>query len=168
MKRCFSFILLLILLITVCGCDSNQSNLRTPVNFYYRTQTVDYRSESGVISVEVRNARGHADDHQYLLEQYLNGARSSNCTSPFPAGTTLKEFNVNETHATVMLSPHLTLLTGSELMIACVCLARTIFDMTGVQSVQISAQNSLINDQPYITITENSFILWDTYTDLPA
>jgi len=135
--------------------------MRSPVNFYYKTDSIKYDSQQGVIAVEVRDAKSHADDYQHLLEQYLNGPRISGRISPFPAGTTLKVFNLNEASAQVILSPHLTILSDTELMIACVCLAKTLFDLTGVQSVQIGAQNNLLNGKQYVTITTDNFSLWN-------
>ncbi len=162
MKRRICVIVVCILVFCITACSTETQRVHYSVNFYYRSYPVEFGPDSGVIAVEVRNAKTHANDYGYLLEQYLNGPRVSNCISPFPAGTTLKEFNISESSAKVILSPHLTKLSDSELMIACICLARTLFDLTSVQSVQIGAQNSLLNSQQYITITTDNFELWDS------
>lgn len=168
MKRFVALLFTILLPILICGCNNDHNLPRTTVNFYYKTEPLDHISKNGVFTVEIRNARANSDDYQYLLEQYLNGARSANCISPFPAGTTLKSISINDSSASVTLSPHLSMLSGSDLTIACICLARTIFDMTGVQSVQISAQNNLVNSEPYITITTNSFTMNDVVINAPV
>lgn len=161
MKKFLCFFLGALLAINLSACSSSSQHVHSPVNFYYKTDSIKYDTPQGVITVEVRNAKSHANDYQYLLEQYLNGPRITGRISPFPAGTTLKEFNLNETSAQVILSPHLTILSDSELMIACVCLAKTLFDLTGVHSVQIGAQNNLLNGEKYVTITIDNFSLWN-------
>ncbi len=161
MKRLLYSLLGVILAICISACSSGSQHMRSPVNFYYKTDSVQYDSQQGVITAEVRDAKSHANDYQYLLEQYLNGPRIAGRISPFPAGTTLKEFSLNDASAQVILSPHLTMLSDSELIIACVCLARTLFDLTGVQSVQIGAQNNLLKGEQYVTITTDNFSLWN-------
>lgn len=160
-------IITILFVVSLCGCAPKNSYTRSVVYFYYKTQPVEYMSENGVISVEERTITTPPTDYFTLLEQYLNGARSSTCVSPFPAGTTIKDFSINGSVAAIQLSPHLTILTGSDLTVACVCLAKTIFDMADVQAVQISAQNSLINNEPYLTIERNDFVLTDVTTEMP-
>lgn len=143
------------------GCTHENDTQYTSVNFYYKADPLNYESEDGVITVEVRRIYGAADDYTDLLVQYLNGARRRGCVSPFPAGTTLEEFNIVGTEAVVVLSSHLSLLTDYELMIACVCLARTVYDFSDVQSVRISSLHNYLNNEPYILIKKDSFIMWD-------
>lgn len=161
MKMIISIILVIVLGVSLVGCNKQDEVMISPVTFYYRTQEVDYYSENGVIATEIIDIKGNVGDYTYILEQYLNGARSSTCTLPFPAGTTLIDCDVSQTLAQVTLSPHLTMLSDSELMIACICLARTLFDVSNVNSVQISAQNSMLNNSPYIAINREDFALWD-------
>ena len=161
MKKIVSIILVVVLSMSLAACNKQDEAMISPVTFYYRTREIDYYSENGVIATEVIDVKGNIGDYAYILEQYLNGARSSNCTLPFPAGTTLIDCDVSQTLAQVTLSPHLTMLSDSELMIACICLARTLFDVSNVNSVQISAQNSMLNNSPYITINRDNFALWD-------
>lgn len=156
-----TYVVTILFIVSLYGCTPKNSYTRSVANFYYKTQPVEYLSENGVISVEERTITTSPTDYFALLEQYLNGARSSTCISPFPAGTTVKDFSINGSVAAIQLSPHLTILTDSELTIACICLAKTIFDMAEVHTVQISAQNSLINNEPYLAIERNDFVLTD-------
>lgn len=166
MKKIQTTLCIVLMIFILIGCNSNHTSNRTVVNFYYRTEPVQHVSDSGIITVEARSTKASADDYQLLLEQYLNGAQTSGCVSPFPAGTSLKSFSVNDSGASVTLSPHLTLLSNADLSVACICLARTVFDMTGVQSVQISAQNNLLNGEQYITITDSNFVMEDIVTKI--
>ncbi len=162
MKKIFSLLLSVILIFCLCACKSDNTPARASVNFYYKTDPLELGTGTDVITLEVRNITRDADDHSYIIEQYLNGARKKGCICPFPPGTTLEGFSLDETSATVILSPHLVLLETHELMLACVCLAKTIFDMTGMKSVQIGAEDNLLDNKPYITITEGNYELWDT------
>lgn len=166
MKKIITALFIILAISLLFGCADTNTQVRTTVNFYYKTNPIDHISENGIITIEPRSVRTNALDYQILLEQYLEGAQSGNCISPFPAGTTLKSFSLNETSVSITLSPHLTMLSNADLTIACICIARTIFDLTGVDSVQISAQNNLINGQPDITITKSSIVMEDVVTSI--
>lgn len=165
MKRIIAFVLFLSVMFMLCACTKSNKQITTSVTYYYRTVEVDCGPDSGVITPEVREVSGIPDDYQQLMAQYLNGPRSNDCISPFPAGTTLEEFNLDSKKAQIKLSPHLALLSGAELMIACACLTKTVTQLTGVDSVQISADNGLLNDQEYITLTADSFAYFDYGSD---
>lgn len=164
MKRFMCTLLASILIAMLCACNSAQQ-IEVPVNYYYRTRQVQYNSDTGVISAEIREAKGSKENYHHLIEQYLNGPKSNHYISPFPAGTTLEELNVDNNRVQIVLSPHMALLSGSELMIACICLARTLLEMTGVKYVQISAENSLLNNEQSITLSSDSFVLIDLGAD---
>lgn len=161
MKRYLCIFLWLMPIFMLCSCTVANKQIRSPVTYYYRTAEANCGPNVCVISTEIREAKGYTDDYQYLISQYLNGPRSSDCISPFPAGITLEEFNLDSNKVQIKLSPHLALLSGSELMLACACLTNTITQMTGVDSVQISAENGLLNNQEYLTLTANSFTYFD-------
>jgi len=74
-RRIFSLILTVILLISLSGCHySDSSNdILEPVEFYYlrSSESFVYGSADGVIASEVREASGHTNDLTYLLSMYL-------------------------------------------------------------------------------------------------
>lgn len=160
MKRYISVALAIIILL-ISGCSEQDDSQYTAINFYYKTESISFDSDSGVITSESRQIRGNADDYNELLIQYLNGARKRGCVSPFPAGTTLEEFSLNETEAIVVLSSHLSLLTDYDLMVACVCLAKTVFDFTDVKTVQIRSLHNYLNGEPSIIIERDGYVQWD-------
>ena len=158
MRRIVCLLLAVILLI-MPGCSKEDKAQTATVRFYYKTNPIEFNSDSGVISVETRTLRQDQSDYYGILSQYLNGATTRNCISPFPAGTSLEEVSINDNDASVVLSSHLSLLTDYELSIACVCLARTVFDLADVQSVQISCLNNYLNGEPSITITRDGYVI---------
>lgn len=161
MKRIISVLLTLACLIALSGCNSDAEDIKNPVTYYYQTAKINYNSANGMIATEVREASGHIEEYAYLIEQYLNGPRNTDCISPFPAGITLVEFELATNKAMLTLSPHITTLSGAELMFACVCLTKTISEMTGVRSVQIATVDGTINGNSTITLTPNSFVIWN-------
>lgn len=165
MKRAVYISLVLLLIFTLCSCTSQSKSVQAPVAFYYRSTDVEYGAQSGVITYEIREVKGHTEDYQYIINQYLNGPKSSGCISPFPAGTTLEAFSLHNNKVDIMLSPHLAILTGSDLMVACACLTKTVLELTGVNSVQISSENGLLNNEESITLTADSFAYWDESAD---
>lgn len=159
MKRMISVFLILSCLLSLSACKPDAENIRNPVNYYYQTADTDYTSVNGMIATEVREASGHIEEYAYLIEQYLNGPRNTECISPFPAGIALEEFELETNKAVLTLSPHITTLSGAELMFACVCLTKTVSEMTGVRSVQIATVDGTINGNSTITLTPNSFVI---------
>lgn len=165
MKRILCILLALIIMLPLSACGDNRKELRAPVNFYYRTREVEIGSEAGVISAEQRESFGHSDDYVYLTEIYLNGPTSGKCISPFPAGTTLEYLDFTQDKVLVELSSHISLLSGAELTIACVCLTKTLSELTGMKSVQITSKGDLLDGKESLTFSVNDFQLEDDTPD---
>ena len=161
MKKIICIFFSLSLLLIFCSCKKREQDIIKPVNFYYRTIPVSYGTDACIIKAEVRESMGYSNDYAYLIEQYLNGPKQYSVISPFPAGTTLEEFSLSGSKAQILLSPHMSVLSGSELMVACACLSKTVIELTGVNAVQISSENGLLNNQESITVTSDSFAYWD-------
>lgn len=161
MKRLVIFLLITASLLCLCSCGSKTVEVIEPVNFYYRTVPTEYGADASIIAAEVREAHGYTNNYRYLIEQYLNGPKTYDCISPFPAGTTMEEFSMSGSKAQIMLSTHMSLLSGSELMLACACLTRTVCELTGVKAVQISSEGGMLNNEASITLTTDSFTYFD-------
>lgn len=161
MKQILSVLLILCLIFALSSCTNNRSNTVNQVTYYYRTAEVEFGPESSMIAAEIRNIKGYTDDYPHLVEQYLYGPVSDDCVSPYPAGITLEELNIDDNKVQIMLSPHLALLSGAELMTACACLAKTLMELTGLKTIQISADSGLLNGMEVITLTEDDFVYWD-------
>ena len=163
MKKIFCFILVLVLLIPLAACSQAHVDPRVPVTFYYRAREYGLEKGETVVISEAREAFGHREDYQYLVEMYLQGPTTQNCISPFPAGTTLEQLDLMTDKTLIQLSSHISLISGVDLTLACICLAKTVCQMTGTKSVRISAKGDLLDGQEYITITEEDFRLLDNW-----
>ena len=157
-------ILLFTLSVLLAACGDQSTNYESPVTFYYIQNELEFGTESGVIIATTRESKGHTDDYDYLITQYLNGPTSYDCISPFPAGTTLEELHWDSNRVQVVLSPQITTLNGVDLMVACACLTRTVSEMTGINTIQIRSSSGLLNGESLLTLTPDSFNYWDQAT----
>ena len=157
----YKLLILFLLLLFLPACSPDSTDPENTVNYYYMQTELEFGTKSGVIKTTERNIEGHSDDYFYLISQYLNGPISYDCVSPFPAGTTLEELYWDQNRVQVILSPHITTLSGLDLMVACACLTRTVSDMTGINTVQIRPTSGLLNGEQAITLTADSFVYWD-------
>ena len=119
------------------------------------------------MKAEPRESFGHEEDYTYLVEQYLGGPISSECISPFPAGTSLEQLDFLKDKVLITLSSHISLLSGSELTIACTCLAKTLLEMTDMKEIRISSKDDLLDGKEYIVIAADDIVLTDSYPNLP-
>lgn len=158
MKRLFILLLSAMMLLT--GCTSNKNISRT-VQFYYIHNEVEFGSKSGVISSNSVQIKYRSEDNLQILNQYFNGPTNYECISPFPAGITLIDFETTQDTARLTLSPHMSMLSGIDLTVACACLTRTVIELTGVHTVQLSIQGNLIDGQESISFNMSSFAYWD-------
>lgn len=165
MKRALALICTVILMFAASGCSTRSQLVTEPVNFYYRTVEIQYGEPDGVIIAEQRSQVEYAGDFEQLISVYLKGPREDNHISPFPAGIYLVQLILGADRVYIKLSSHLSMLTGADLMIACACLSKTILEMTGVASIEISVESGLLDNQSYLVFTEADFSFLDTYAD---
>ena len=159
MKRVFCILLLVLLFLA--GCDSQEEVFVDPVNFYYPKADVTYFSAEGVISREIREAEGHRQDYEYLLGLYLRGPESRELNHVFPQNAALIRLEISNNIATVILNDATARLTGLDLTIACACLTATVCDMTGVQTVTIRTDTQLLDGNKSITMNRDQVLLLD-------
>lgn len=160
----FKFLILLIFLLFLTGCGTDNDRITVPVSFYYIQNEVDFGTTAVIIKETTREASGHAEDYDYLISQYLNGPISYDCVSPFPAGTTLKELHWDQNRVQIVLSPEITTLSGVDLILACGCLTKTVSQMIGVDTVQIRSSSGLINGEKIMTFHADDFLYLDQST----
>ncbi len=157
MKRCLTIILVLTLLL-LCGCTQQEE---TTV-FYYLRSEFQPGSENSVIAPEARAVTGERGLN-YTLRLYLEGPVSEEYASPFPEGLKLLSTKQEENTLQIYLSNEFASLENIDLTLACVCLARTSFELADVETLQIITSNSEGNQT--MTLTRDSYLLLDT---LPA
>ncbi len=164
MKRIISSIIAGCILISLCACTHTPQKAKEPIKLYYRTSSEQYEKLNNIITAEVRDAHGHSGDFSYLLQDYLSGPRTEACYSPFPSGTKLEKLDIISNKAIIVLSENFSSLSGSDLMVACACVSKTVIELTGVQAVQINSLNNKLNGQDSITMNLDSFFLMDNFT----
>lgn len=162
MKQIICCFLIFTYLFLFCSCEPKNEPIEVPVTFYYRASETEFGAQDDLIIAQVREAQGHSQDYHYLISLYLNGSITYDCISPFPGGTTLEEFYVDDSKAYIVLSSQITTLSGSELMLACACMTKTVLEMTGVEAVEFSTSAGTLNGKDSITLTADSFVYQET------
>lgn len=166
MKRLTAFVLTFALVLCCAACAPKDETLTKPAAFYYCHAEVPYDGRTGLIVAEQREAARFGDDIAALLNAYLQGPTGEEFLSPFPAGIRVVSFNTSPTVITVVLSQEFSQLTGLDLIIACVCLSRTVFDIAPQNRVQIAAYDSTLDGQAYIVLDRDSVLLADDPADI--
>lgn len=165
MKKIISFLLVIALLLTFAGCAGNREKILSPVSMYYLRNEFTYGSADSVITPEVRDGDPYNNDAKTILSAYLLGPKSDDLRSPFPKNTRLLQLTMNDNTAQLVLTNTFASLNGIQLTLACVCLAQTVMSLTGVASVQISADSELLGGNKSITIDSDSINLTESLTN---
>ena len=150
----------ILLLVILTGCKNNEQTGNI-VRFYYCTTESAYGKENGLFAFEDRHILYGVNEHEKLIEEYLNGAKRDECTSPFPGGTTLEDFNLHDGTATIVLSPHMALQSQANVITCCACLCQTLFTLPDIQTISISIDGTQINGENALTFYKDSFIIGD-------
>lgn len=154
---------ILSLILTVCfvlfGCGVG--NTSTDIRFYYCSANMDYGPEDMAVKPETRKETLDPLAYAQLVEKYLEGPVSSSLHSPFPEGTKLVSITVDQQAANIVLTNDFASLTGIDLTVACACLSLTVREITGCAKVQISAENTLLDNKQAITMDTNELVFMD-------
>jgi hypothetical protein len=162
MKKILRIALVILCLISLCGCQRSKQPVDDQIVFYYPRLNLNYGQEDAVISSELRDIENRANDISYVIRLYLNGPVSDELYSPFYSDTTL--FGAERVDNTLYIT-----LGGKEInqksqlqfTIACACLAKTCFSLTDVSEIHI---NTLIRENSglsAIVFDNENLILWD-------
>lgn len=160
MKRIFSLILSILLVISLCACRRQQASFEAPVQFYYRSASLSYNSENAVICAESREGSGYALID--LMDLYLQGPVSNEYQSPFPTGVTVLSMETVEDKVYIALSEPFAELNGIALTLACACLSKTVMEFTGTSAVEISVPNTTLNGSASIVMDAQNILLLDS------
>ena len=163
MKRILALVAAFVISLSLMSCGKGNDAPGSTVVFYYKAVEVQYGSSDGVIVAETRNASEYQGNYEQLIEQYLKGPKEHDHISPYPAGIYLKEFILGAERAYITLSSHISMLSGLDLTIACACLTKTVLGLTGVSSIEITAENSTLDGQAYLIYTSKDFVYLDNY-----
>lgn len=161
MKKSIALLLIFSCVCSLFGCQLYREEPELPVTVYYRRSQMTYGTSDGVISSYALEAAGHETDVPFLLQTYLQGPDSADFSPTFPSGTTLRSYNLEGLTAKVVLSDQLATLTGIDLSIACACLSKTLMSLTGCREVIICAEHAQLDNNKYITVSSNSYLMQD-------
>ncbi len=156
--RCILTIALLSIILTGCA-DKQQSGY--VVRFYYCTTESSFGNDTGLFAIEERRISYNPNEYRKLIEEYLNGAINTGCTSPFPGGTTLVDFTLRDGRATILLSPHMVLQPQANVITCCACLCKTLFELPDIDTIVIAVDGAQINGEDELTFQKDSFSTWD-------
>ena len=161
MKRIVSFLLILSLAAGLFGCAADRSAPERPVNFYYCRTQLTYNDATGVIAPEQRESKDHPEDYAGLLGVYLKGPLDPAFENPFPRNLSVLDLSCSNGIVSVTLSDALGELAGLELTIACACLARTCLELTGCDTIRISAEGLRLGSGGYLQLRQEDLLLAD-------
>lgn len=166
-KKFISTLLSLLCLVVFSSCSVyKNSPSNTEVNFYYLRNSTEYNAEDGLLNAESRSVSEYSSDEDWMniINLYLKGPIDNNYISPFPAGTTLQRYSINNNAITVFLSNQISQLEGYDLTLACACLTKTIMESKSFHAVEIRAEGGKMGDFISITMTEESLLLLDNFS----
>lgn len=166
MKR--YIVLLMVFACLLCGCNAQKNQIKKPVNFYYINETVVYNSGNGMLSPEIRESAGYEEDLLGLLNVYVAGPVDTKHISPFPDRLSVSSVVTEEQTASVIVGDQLCMLTGHDLSLACICLARTVMELTETDIVHIRVADRMLGGKTEITIRADDLVFVDTATYSPS
>jgi len=151
MKKLIALLLTLILL---AGCSvSPRSSGQTVL--YYPAQYDPADPQKLITEVPYKGVGDTAED---ILADYF-AAVTDPTIVPFPSGVSIHSLKLKEDHATIVLSDQFAQLSGVNLTRSCICITRTVSELTGVSTVTVGCKTELIDGEQAITFS-NSDILW--------
>ena len=161
MKQLISYLLVFFLLIALVGCAENTPAPKSPVSFFYPAIDVVYDGRTEVIQPEIREGAGFEEDIAGLLNLYLQGPVSEGFRSPFPSRMTVTRYSSTANTAILELSNEFSQLVGIELTLACASIAKTLFELTQFERVQIYATDAQLESQASITLERDDLYFID-------
>jgi len=160
MKKPLCLLLCLSLLFFLFGCSQN--TLKAPVEFFYRQNKIPYEAQRSVIGSEIRETVDHPG-YLRTLNLYLQGPASNDFLPTFPEGSKIITLSQAPGAISLVLSDKFASLTGIDLSIACICLTKTVIQLTGCTVVTIQAESLQLDGKNSITLDDSSAILYDSY-----
>ena len=164
MKRLFCALLCILLCCNLLGCrQEKEEPILVPVEFFYPHSDFSYTDTQTILGSEFRESAGHESDMLYLLNQYLSGPKSVSLAHPFPKSCTVLSLTPTDDAVLLVISDKFAVLTGMELTVACVSLAKTVTGITGHDTVVIQAKTKLLDGKESITVQDGVPLLLDDY-----
>ncbi len=132
------------------------------VRFYYRDKREEaVFSETGIMAYEMRSIRWEQQSIDGLMELYLRGPVSSELTSPFPKDLQLIGTQILPGEITLTFDDSLASLSAVGLRVAAGCIARTLWEYGGYDTVILKAQTQLLGGEESLELHPESLVLSD-------
>lgn len=165
MRRFVCILLSISLLFCVTGCSDNTEGT---VTLYYLRKEIDYNSSTPLIVAFSQQTSSIPQQYEQIINQYLRGPTSSDLISPFPEEIQLKAFEISSNQLSVTLSYHKESFSDSRRTIAFACLTKTLVTLTGINAVEIIAEDIDSDDQEIFNFSIDSFTYIDSvsYNDI--
>lgn len=163
MKRIIIIIVCICLTLSQAGCGRDST--RSLVQFYYYRTDAAYGVDDGVLVPEVRELTAAQDDLTPALELYLRGPETAGLECPIPAGTRVLSWSRSGDALQLHFDESLAMLTGIELTVAAGCLARTFLEMTGAETLVLTADGALLDGNTAMTLPLSGLALYDDTPD---
>ncbi len=165
MKKLLILLLCAVLLLSFAACASDKPSFESPVQLYYRTKPDENSLTQSVIGAVTAEGAPYAADPAALLNEYLKGTGEEGFLTTFPASTKLLSMEITDGIAKLQLNASLARLSGTDLTIACACIAKTTMELTGVTTVTLRASGETLDGAESITMTADNLILQDIYEE---
>ena len=131
------------ILFSGCSMAEGIREQGTSVSMYYEYRDVEQLKEiDSVVGAEQR--RVEVLSLWDFLDEYLRGPSSDALISPFPAGTGVIDIHLSACRSVITLSGEFFTLVGIELSIAGCCMAKTVCEYTGRDSVILKDETDSI------------------------
>lgn len=164
MRRILALLLCICLGASLFGCAEEE--LKDPGMFYYYRTDTAYSGTDGVIAPEERELAGIRDDLDALLECYCQGPERPELENPLPQGTGAPSWTLRDGVLTLDFASGFAALSGIELTVAAGCLARTFLELTGAETLVLTAGGALLDGETALTLTKDTMLLRDDSLDL--
>lgn len=161
MKRILTIFLAAVLLLSIAGCSAPGGG-EEEIAFYYKRARLSYGEENGVITAEYRSLDIQNTETITILNLYLEGPKVTELTNVFPVGCEVLEFSLAEDVATVHFNKIFGQLQDMSRTLACVCMSRTVMELTGAKCVRIRAEDVKLGSEDYLEFDENSVLYFDS------
>lgn len=147
MKKLSILLCCILLLQILCACGKTEEVMRQPVTFYYRNAEVEYNTSGGVIGYEIREAAFCMGSKELLIQEYLTGPNAESLRNPVPEDAKLVKFYTENRESYLVFSQEFAELSGIDLSVCCSCILLTLNDFANVQTIHVSAENSLLDEK---------------------
>ena len=160
MKRIFVILLAAAMLLSIAGC-TGQNREDGQVVFYYKRAQFSYGEQNGVIAPEYRSLDTKDMPVLTLLNLYVDGPGMAELVNVFPENCEVLAFSREGDVAAVEFNKIFGQLQSVSQTVACVCMSRTVMELTGVKYVRISARDVKLGNEDYLEFDQNSVFYFD-------